>query len=276
MRHGSERRGDPVELQASGPVVVLTFAHSGVASLESVLSGHADLACTSGTGIIPLCAQAAATWRRVEHGSETMSALAASSARALAATMITCILARSAGSRWCETVTSPANSADAFAELFPLAQFVCFYRACSPVISAATQVSRWGLTSAGAGDFTSTYPGNNVAAAAAYWCAYTSALLEFESAHLKRILRIRHEDLAANPAVTTGLIAKFLGLSGRHANLPSPPAASTDAKSASSEMSTAEADQIPLELMPGPMRDRVNGLHSRLGYSSLGQTVEDS
>lgn len=248
---------------------MLTFGFSGVHSLESILAGHPSLACTSGTGVLPLCAQAAATWKQVEQSPAAMSALAASSVRALAGSMITSILAATGGNRWCEIVMAPAGSAETFARLFPQAQFVCFYRACPPMISAATQVSRWGLASTGLGDFASKYPGNNVAAVAAYWCARTTALLDFEAAQPGRSLRVRQEDLAASPAATTSSILDFLSLTGYHADLPEPPAQSQDAPGSAGPSGAAAEPQIPLELLPATMLDRINGLHARLGYPAL-------
>ena len=248
---------------------MLTFGFSGVRSLESILAGHPSLACTSGTGVLPLCAQAAATWKQVEQSPAAMSALAASSVRALAGSMITSILAATGGNRWCEIVMAPAGAAETFARLFPQARFVCFYRACPPMISAATQVSRWGLASTGLGDFASKYPGNNVAAVVAYWCASTTALLDFEAAQPGRSLRVRQEDLAASPAATTSSILAFLSLTGYHADLPEPPAQSQDAPGSAGPSGAAAEPQIPLELLPATMLDRINGLHARLGYPAL-------
>jgi hypothetical protein len=53
-----------------------------------------------------------------------------------------------------------------------------------------------------------------VAAVAAYWCASTSALLDFEAAHPARTLRVRYEDLTASPATATEPVFEFLGLNG--------------------------------------------------------------
>jgi hypothetical protein len=264
-----DRIGGPAGEPAKGPVVVLTFGFSGVRSLESILAGHPGLTCTSGTGIVPLCAQAVATWKQVEQSPAAMSALAASSVRAMAGSMITCILAAAGGNRWCEIAMAPASSADTFARLFPRAQFVCFYRACAPVISAATQVSRWGLASAGVGDFAATYPGNNVAAVAAFWCANISALLDFEAAHSSRSLRVRHEDLTAGPEATTSLILEFLGLTGYQPGLPGRPAETGDTAMPAGLPGTAAEQQIPLELIPAALLNRVNGLHAQLGYPAL-------
>jgi hypothetical protein len=140
----------PRHAPAKGPVIVLAFRFSGARALESILSRQPGLTCTSGTGVIPMCAQAVTTWQQVE-GSPAMSALAASSVRALAGSMITCILAAAGGTRWCEVVTAPASTAASFARLFPQAQFVCLHRSCDQAVLAATQVSRLGAGQHGSG-----------------------------------------------------------------------------------------------------------------------------
>jgi hypothetical protein len=247
--------------QGTGPIVVLTFGYSGADSLTSALAGYPGLACTSGTGILPLCAHAARTWQQLEGSPAGMSAMAASSVRALAATMITCTLAAVRGNRWCETATAPAT-AGAFAELFPQARFVCFYRACAPVIAEATQASQWGLGSAGIADFPARYQGNSVAAVAAYWCARTSEPLDFETAYPRRSMRVRQEDQPGGATAASSSIAAFLGLDERQPPGPAPSARAHD--------TARPADpQIPAGLIPAPMLDRVNGLHARLGYPAL-------
>jgi protein-tyrosine sulfotransferase len=194
-----------------------------------------------------------------------MSAMAASSVKALATTMITCILAAGRGSRWCETATTAAP-AGTFAQLFPQAQFVCFYRACGPVITEATRAARWGLGDAGIADFAAAYPGNSVAAVGAYWCASTAARLDFETAHPGRSLRVRHEDLMADAAAVTTSVVRFLGLDGHQPGLP---AAARDPGPAVGASGLGAGDgagteRIPVGLIPAPMLDRVNGLHARL------------
>jgi hypothetical protein len=113
------------------------------------------------------------------------------------------------------------------------------------------------------------YPGNSVAAVAAYWCANTEALLDFETTHPARSLRIRHEDLVTNAAAHS--IIQFLGLTEHQSDLLGLPAeaqetAATDAL----PVSGCPGDgRIPVELLPVPVLARVNGLHARLGYADL-------
>jgi hypothetical protein len=240
-----------------GPVIVLAYAYSGVASLEHLLASTADLACTSGTGLLPLCAEAVRTWQRVDGHAGPLPLLAASSVRALASNMITVIMARSGGSRWCETSFASPASAETFLQLYPAARFLCWHRDGQDVIRAGVQANPWGLDGRGLAPFVAAFPGSSAAAMAAYWAERADELLRFEKAHPDRCLQVRYEDLTRHPARTTAEIAAFLGLD--LAVLP------------------AEADQdadlagfrLPAGHLPENLADRVNGLQERLGYAAL-------
>jgi Sulfotransferase family len=254
---------------ASGPIVILTFGYSGVRSLTDILNAQPGLARTSGTGILPLCAEAVATWQRLE-GTPAMSALAASSVKAMTVAMITYTLATAGRKRWCEIATAPASAAP-FAELFPQSQFVCFYRSCPQVIFEVTRVARWGLAHAGMGDFAAMSAGNSVAAVAAYWLAKTRALLDFEAAHSHQSLRVRQEDLYANAALTTRSILQFLGLSEHGSCGPELPPVNRDVALAPGLPGDTTDVQIPVELIPGAMLAQINSLQATLGYPALRQ-----
>ena len=53
--------------ERSGPIVLLTYAHAGADVLARVLSASPSLACTFGTGLLPLCHAAVNCWRIAEN-----------------------------------------------------------------------------------------------------------------------------------------------------------------------------------------------------------------
>jgi hypothetical protein len=250
-------------ITATGPVIVLAAGCSGAETLTSILESRPGWACTSSTGILPLCAQAMTTWRKLGEGFEAMGT---ASVRALASAMITCVLAAAGGKRWCEVSTAPAAAAS-FATLFPRARFVCLYRACPSMIAAAADTSPTGLAPGDTGDFTARHPGGNVAAIAAYWCAVTSAMLGFEAAHADRSLRVRFEDLAATQA-TTDQLMRFLdlGVSGLGpAAVPEP--------AGTAGVLVPGTGEGPASRLPEQLLTRVNKLHAALGYPAVGQSA---
>lgn len=253
--------------ERAAPVIVLTYAYAGARRLQWLLSGHADLACTSGTGLLPLCDQAAATWRQAEGRPEgSLSPLAAASVRALAAGMITAILVRTGARRWCETAIAQQDSAETFLRLFPETRFLCLHRLCPDVIYAALRASPWGLSGPGFAPHVAAHPASTVAAVASYWAAHTRPLLAFERAHSGACLRIRYEDLIAEPDQAASGIRTFLGLAGEEAKLP--PATGNDAAAVGADAPGCGAE-VPVGQFPSPLLAQVNDLLARLDYPLL-------
>lgn len=262
-----------------GPVVVLTYAFAGADRLGSLLAEHPELACTSGTGLIPLCDQALFTWRQAEGRDGPSSALALSSVRALAGSVIVPLLARSGKKRWCEIATAPPACAESFLRVYPDTQFICLHRNCADVIGSVVQANPWDLTGREFGGFAAAYPGNTVAALAAYWAARTGPLLEFEASHVGACHRVRYEDLAAEPDLTRSQVNTFLDLDaeGADAEGADADAEDCDAEDASAADAVAEdavaedaVAEVPVDRLPLSLKSEVDGLLTRLSYPKFG------
>jgi hypothetical protein len=84
----------PGHLSAAGngspaPVVLLSYVHSGADLVQQALAEGTDLACTVGTGILPLCEVAAATWDQIDgRRGQARSRLAIASIRTLVSTQL--------------------------------------------------------------------------------------------------------------------------------------------------------------------------------------------
>ena len=240
------------------PVIVLSYAYAGAAQVQNALAAGAGLACTSGTGIIPLCAAAAETWRRIEGRTDTaLSSLAAVTVQRLVGAQVTAILAGSGQGRWCELTLAAPGAAETFLQLFPYARFACVHRACLGVIRAAVQANPWGLHGQGLTPYLLAHPGNSIAALAEYWADSAEQLIAFEDANPEATHRIRYEDVDAHPGQALAAMRAAFGL------------ASTAHDSAQPEW-LAEPDtqlaNVPTEVIPEPLRQRVSRLHAELGY----------
>jgi hypothetical protein len=250
--------------QRPAPVIVLTYAESGAGRLSSLLADHPDLSLTSATGLLPLCQQAAQTWQRADK--RDFSALAATSTRAIASSVIISILASTGRPRWCEISTAHTDSAEIFLRLFPRTRFLCMHRSCADVIYSGLAANPWGLAESVFWPFAQRFPGNNVAPVAAYWAAHTEQLLEFEENHRTACGRVRYEDLVTEPAETAGRICEFLGLDsddwpGREvAGAPGPPD-HPDAPGGGAG--------VPSRMLPPALFDQVNKLLAKLAYPPL-------
>jgi hypothetical protein len=244
-----------------GPVIVLSYAHSGADRVQYALAAGTGLACTSGTGIIPLCAAAAESWRRIEgRPGQGMSRLAISTIRGLVTAQVTTILAGAGRTRWCELATAAPDAVESFLQVFPGARFVCVHRSCLDVIRDAVQASPWGVHGQGLMPYLLAYPGNSVAALAAYWASAGEQLLAFEQANRETTYRVRYEDVAAHSdrALTTVRAALHLGSAEQHGMIQAGPGLP--------QPGAAPEDEVPAEMIPEPLRQRISGLHAKLGY----------
>jgi Sulfotransferase family len=264
--------GQAAGAAGGAPVIVLTYAHSGAGLLRSLLARHPDLACTSGTGVLPLCQQAATAWRRTDGLADgPLPALAVASTRNLAATIITAVLSAEGKRRWCEISTAEPAAAETFLQLFPATRVLCLQRSWPDVVYAALHASPWGLAGQAIAPFVSAHPASAAAALTAHWTAHAGRLLAFERANPGACRRVRYEDLTGGSC--SGLHA-FLGLDD-----PGPAALSwavtdaattADAATGAGAASAAGADDpptpFPTRQIPPGLLDRASSLMNELGY----------
>jgi hypothetical protein len=267
---GQDRPAASGDATPAGPVVVLTYPYAGGGELRSLLARQPDLACTAGTGILPLCDQAATAWGVVDERPDgPPSRLAETSTRALAGSMITALLVRQGKRRWCEVATAAPDAATAFVRLFPGTRVVCLHRAWQDVVRAAVQASPWGLSGAEFAPFVTAHPASTAAALTAYWVARTTSLISFEQAHPGICLRVRHEDLASESLAS---LSGFLGLAEVALRQPAwlyddPPVA---------PHGTSSGPGFPTGQVPPALLERASGLMESLGYRSQDKATERS
>jgi hypothetical protein len=266
-RAGPGRPADPGSAASDAPVIVLASPYGGATGLRALLARHPDLACTSGTGLLPLCEQAMTTWRNADgRAAGPSSRLAVTATRALAASIITSVLAREGKRRWCEVAAANPPAAATFLRLYPGTRFLCLHRACPGVIRAALDASPWGLADPVFVPFTLAYPASTLAALTAYWVTYTRTVLAFEAAHPQECLRVRFEDLAEARHETAGKqITAFLGAADM--DTQATPWKSSQIGPAS-QNSCPETD-LPVDLIPPNLLTQANDLLRQLSYPAL-------
>jgi hypothetical protein len=246
------------------PVIILAFAQSGEARLRRLLSGTGTFACTTGTGVLPLCDKVAATWRRVSDR-EGLSALELASIRALTGTMITMILAHAGRSRWCETAFAGFAGAEIFLQAYPATRFVCLHRSCPEVIRAAIQANSRRVTGTPVAQYAGAHRASSAATVATRWVSVTERLLRFEVAHPEACLRARYEDLTDGSGPAAERILTFLNLEN---DIPVRQHWISDGADPSADdvYRPGIAAPIPAGQIPPLLLKSVNDLHSRIGY----------
>jgi hypothetical protein len=247
-----------------GPIIVLSYPHSGAGKLSRLLSASGSLACTSGTGIVPLCHTAMVTWQQAEESGQPGSALAAKSVRALATQMITIILARTGASRWCETTFTNNAAATIFRQIFPAATFVCVHRSLRAVLAEGIRAYPWGLGASPFWPFAGPHPGNDASTITAFWAARTEDLLAFEASHSAACVRIRHEDLVADTGARAAELYTHLGLNSSDltalSHLP-PDVGHHDGRDEPDQQRALPVDHLPPKLLA-----KATELHRKLDY----------
>lgn len=254
------------DLAASrGPVIVLTYPHAGAEELQRALSASKSLACTSGTGLLPLCQAAMTAWQQAESR-DAPSPLAVKSVRTLLSTITAVIQAREGGARLCETAIATPSAAAAFARVFPDATFVCLHRSLPGVLASGLSAYPFGLGNSPFWAYSGPHPGNSIATIAAYWAARTQALLDFEAHHGGSSCRLRYEDLTADPVAQASVIYARLGLDATELAVPRSP--HDQAASAMAAASSASSADLENSIPPG-LRAIIDRLSERLSYPAL-------
>ena len=246
-----------------GPIIVLTYAHSGAELLSDVLSASSTVTCTNGTGLLPLCQLASGTWQSIENGGSAPSALAVKSLRSLVSTMAAVVQSRSGATRWCEIAFAGSAAAEAFLRIFPEATFICLHRSLRAVFADGMRAYPWGLGGSPFWGHAAGHPGNNVATIAEYWVAHTQELLVFEDRHPKCSLRVRHEDLIDHPERAKSAIYDFLGLD------PSTVSTAPMLRSVPKKRVEEVEPTVQLAQLAGDLRAKIENLHVGLGYPEL-------
>jgi Sulfotransferase family len=242
------------------PAAVLTYAGSGIPRLRAMLEVAPEMEWLAGVNLLQLCDRIARDWSAVDGRDGRLPMLAQRGISALLESMLVPRLAASGKRRWCTpALASTPTAAGTFAAVFPHARFVSLHRNCLDVIYAGLAACPWGLAGSGQGfdGFAAAHPGNSVAALADYWCSQTQRILDVEDAYPARCIRVRYEDLDADPDGILREIRAFLGLS------PMNVADIADATSASAVGCGAE---VPADRIPSHLLARVDSLTQRLGY----------
>ncbi|MGH9296188.1 MAG: sulfotransferase family protein, partial [Acidimicrobiales bacterium] len=187
----------------------------------------------------------------------------------------------------CDKSLSNVFHLDLLADVWPEARFVLLHRHCMDMVLSGLEASPWGLSEYGFPAVAQRSPTDGVVALAAYWSDRTARMLAFERQQPERCLRLRYEDLVADPERSlAGLWA--------HLGVVAPPAGAAVAELAghlqSADAGSGPADhtiwytagvhaeavgrgaRVPPDHVVGPLRVHVNELLEALGYPLVDDT----
>lgn len=270
------------DLRVDEPVIILTCARSGSTLLRFILDAHPALACPPETGVVDICSRMGVLSQLLSGPQADPGGpgeLATGAIRIWVTTMFADYLRQAGKLRWCEKSLGSAEAAGPFLSLFPKARFICLYRSSMDVVDSLHEACPWGLHGYGLEPFTAAHPGDSVAAAADYWVCHTRPILEFEQAHPEASLRVRYEDLTADPAAEAGRIFEFLGeqavpellsgfLTARRSWFGPADHKIWETTRVHSD-SVGRGARVPVDAIPPIITGMVNELHAELGYPPL-------
>jgi hypothetical protein len=212
---------DAYDGASADPVFVLCTGRSGSTLLRLLLDAHPDLACPPETRLPEVFGRLIALWSAMEalplpagglNGAAGMPAAARAGVRHTADLIVGPYLARRGKTRYCDKNLGAELHVDALLAVYPEAKFICLHRHPMDVIASGIEACPWGLSNYGFEPYVAGAPGNSVLALGRYWADHTAGILAVEERLPASCLRVRYEDLAANPDAVTGEIFEFLGL----------------------------------------------------------------
>ncbi|HEY6309413.1 MAG TPA: sulfotransferase [Streptosporangiaceae bacterium] len=266
-----------------GPVFVLCGGRSGSTLLRFVLDAHPDLACPPESDLPALCRHLSSVWSLLAGGvpgvgvePADLPAVAVAGARAAADALVGVYLARRGRRRYCDKTLGAAWQAGLLARIWPEARFVCLYRHPMDVIASGAEACSWGLSGYGFEPYAAGAAGNTALALARYWADHAEAILRAEQQLAGCCLRVRYEDLVADPEGVAGRIFGFLGvapapgITSRLFSLDRERLGPSDYKIWSTAgvtgRSVGRGWRVPAQLIGAAQLERVNELAGRLGY----------
>lgn len=200
------------------PLFILSCERSGSTLLRCLLDTHADIAAPGELLLGDLCAR----WQLILErtlglvpgyfGAENSPSEAILEEIRRGAGGILDRYCRAKGARmWCEKTPANLSYADLLSRVFPSARFLCLYRHGLDVALSCLEASRWGFMREVV-PFVAMSPENLPLAMVRNWIVKNTGLLDFEARLGERCLRLRYEDLVADPAARIGEVLHFLGL----------------------------------------------------------------
>jgi hypothetical protein len=212
---------DLLSCSFADPVFVLCNGRSGSTLLRFLLDAHPDLACPPETNLPVLCAQLATVWSLIEgaplatnRGDEppVIPNAAIAGIRDTMDRMVGSYLLRRGKKRYCDKSLGAARFADLLLRVYPGAKFICLYRHPMDVIASGIESCPFGLNGYGFDSYISSTPGNTVMALARFWVDNATETLSAEERLSEQCIRVRYEDIVADPEGAAERIFTFLGV----------------------------------------------------------------
>lgn len=190
---------------------VLCAARSGSTLLRLILDGHPEIACPPETNLVEVFSRIGFT---VAAAGEPSNATTQTTilCRDVADRILGAYAQQRGKTMWVDKSLPSVLFGDLLAKIYPEGRFICLYRGCADTVASLHESCSWSYESMGVLPWVEASPGNLVQALTRYWIDRVALLQKFEEAHSDLALRVRYEDLVAQPAESVARILGFLGV----------------------------------------------------------------
>jgi Sulfotransferase family len=277
-----------VQPASTDPVFILCNGRSGSTLLRFLIDAHPDLACPPETNLPSLCGQLANVWSLIEgaplsanRGDEppAIPDNATAGIRDTVDRMLSSYLERRGKKRYCDKSLGTSRLAEMLVRIYPGTRFICLYRHPMDVIASGIEACPWGLNGYGFDPYIAMNPGNSVMAMARFWVDNTATTLAAEEHFSDISLRVRYEDLVADPEAMMDRVFGFLDVAPAHGVSRSCFSSQRERfgpgdhkiwyTSEVTADSVGRGWKIPIGMVPPPLLESMNALCSKLGYSQV-------
>lgn len=258
------------------PTFIACGARSGSTLLRWLIDAHPSVACPSETDAAQVLA-AGERFCGAWAGPDDRSGMVG--LRRAVEALVEQELARRHKSVWCDKSLSTALNLDLLARTWMSARFVFLHRHIMDFIASALGAQPFGLTDYGFPQYAAQCPGDDIGALARYWVERTSRMLLFERGTGHRTVRVRYEDITADPTLALAPVWDLLGVA---APADTPTAAFSTAHDGhgpgdhqiwyTEHISTdgvGSGARIPAGRISGALRQDVNDALLELGYDPI-------
>ncbi|HLW95802.1 MAG TPA: sulfotransferase [Solirubrobacteraceae bacterium] len=278
--------------------VIVGAARSGTTLLRSLLDSHPDIGCPAEAGLPALLSHARRVWATVCASGDPsiidpqrapqvdtpapviqLPPYAEREIRRVALAVMKSYCQDGEKRIYCDKSLDNGQHLPMIFHVFPGARCIIIVRHVMDTIASGIEASPWGFDAYGYAPFVYASPENTVMALARYWEMQVSLALAWQESNPNTCFRLRYEDLVRHPETTLTEVFRFVDVAPDMSVLArafgrfNPASGPGDYKLAfTGEITTASigrGKQVPVAMVPLPLRERLNELLAQLGYSPL-------
>lgn len=198
------------------PLFILSAERSGSTLLRYILDTHPDICCPGelflGQLALALHTTLSRTTGLLEEGEGTRERFARAEARRVILQPVEAYVRARGKKLWCDKTPANLEYLGEIEATFPDARYICLHRACLDVVHSTLESRKQRKTQDAYTPFEGTHPELVISFMLEKWVQAAEKMLEFGASNPDRCLRLRYEDLIADPPKVLEPLFRFIGV----------------------------------------------------------------